>query len=90
MTAKALGASANFFRFLGQTAFYKQVTPWLVLADNFRLGFAIPFSGSDVPLSERFFTGGADSLRGFPINGAGPQRPVPVCTNPSDQLARAR
>ena len=85
VTAKALGASADFFRFLGQTAFYKQVTPWLVLADNFRLGFAIPFSGSDVPLSERFFTGGADSLRGFPINGAGPQRPVPVCTNPNDE-----
>ena len=85
VTAKALGSSANFFRFLGQTAFYKQVAPWLVLADNFRLGFAIPFAGSDVPLSERFFTGGADSLRGFPINGAGPQRALPVCTNPNDQ-----
>lgn len=85
VTAKALGSSANFFRFLGQTAFYKQVAPWLVLADNFRLGFSIPFAGSDVPLSERFFTGGADSLRGFPINGAGPQRALPVCTNPNDQ-----
>ena len=35
-------------------------------------------------MSERFFTGGADSLRVFPINGAGPQGPVPVCSNPSD------
>jgi len=35
-------------------------------------------------LSERFFSGGPDSLRGFPINGAGPQRPVPVCSNPAD------
>lgn len=84
VTSKALGASANFVRFLGQTAFYKQVTPWLVWANNFRLGFANPFSGSDVPLSERFFTGGADSLRGFPIDGAGPQRPLPVCTDPSN------
>ena len=23
-------------------------------------------------------------MRGFPINGAGPQRPVPVCSNPND------
>jgi outer membrane protein assembly factor BamA len=23
-------------------------------------------------------------LRGFPINGAGPQRPLPVCSNPAD------
>jgi len=84
VTSKALGASADFVRFLGQTAFYVPVKPWLVWATNFRLGLAAPFSGSDVPLSERFFSGGADSLRGFPINGAGPQRPVPVCTNPSN------
>src|SRR6202030_4369797 len=48
------------------------------------LGFAVPFAGSQVPLSERFFSGGADSLRGFPINGAGPRRPVTVCSNPND------
>lgn len=84
VTAKSLGASADFLRFLGQTAFYKPVKPWLIWANNFRIGLAKPFSGSDVPLSERFFSGGADSLRGFPINGAGPQRPVPVCSNPSN------
>ena len=71
--------------FLDRHAFYKQVKPWLVWANDFRLGLAKPFSGSEVPLSGRFFTGGADSLRGFPINGAGPQRPVPVCSNPADQ-----
>jgi outer membrane protein insertion porin family len=85
VTPTAFGSSANFVRFLGQTSFYKQVKPWLVWANDFRLGLAKPFSGSEVPLSERFFTGGADSLRGFPINGAGPQRPVPVCSNPADQ-----
>lgn len=83
VTSRPLGASADFVRFLGQTAFYKPVKPWLVWANNFRLGFARSFSGSDVPLSEEFFSGGADSLRGFPINGAGPQRPLPVCSNPA-------
>jgi len=84
VTPAALGSSADFVRALGQTAIYRQVKPWLVFANNVRLGFAVPFAGSDVPLSERFFSGGADSLRGFPINGAGPQRPVQVCANPSD------
>jgi len=84
VTSTALGASANFLHFLGQSAFYIPVKPWLVWANNFRLGLAAPFSNSYVPISERFFTGGADSLRGFPINGAGPQRPLPVCTDPSD------
>ena len=84
VTSKAFGASDDFLRFLGQTAFYFPVKPWLVWANNFRLGLAEPFNGSEVPLAERFFSGGADSLRGYPINGAGPQRPVPVCSNPSD------
>jgi outer membrane protein insertion porin family len=84
VTPTALGSSSNFVRFLGQTAFYLPVEPWLTWANNFRVGFAPPFSGSRVPLSERFFSGGADSLRGFPMNGAGPQRPVTVCSNPGD------
>lgn len=79
-----LGSSVNFVRFFGQTSFYKPVTPWLTWANNFRLGLAKPFAGGAIPLSERFFSGGADSIRGFPINGAGPQRPVSVCSNPSD------
>jgi len=84
ITPTALGSSSDFTRFLGQNAFYLQLRPWLVWANNFRLGLAAPFSNSRVPLSETFFSGGPDSLRGFPINGAGPQRPVTVCGNPTD------
>jgi outer membrane protein insertion porin family len=84
VTPTALGSSSDFTRFLGQTAFYLPMRPWLIWANNFRIGLASPFAGSFVPLSERFFSGGADSLRGFAINGAGPQRPVTVCSNPSN------
>ena len=55
----------------------------MVWASRAQLGFAVPFAGSFVPTSERFFTGGGNSLRGFPINGAGPQRTVPACSNPA-------
>jgi outer membrane protein insertion porin family len=86
VTPEVLGSSASFVRFLGQTAYYKPVfNKKLVWANNVRLGLAKPFSNSDVPLASRFFSGGSDTLRGFPINGAGPQRPVPVCANPADK-----
>jgi outer membrane protein assembly factor BamA len=42
---------------------------------------AQPIAGSRVPLSESFFTGGGDSLRGFPLDGAGPQRNIYVCSS---------
>jgi outer membrane protein assembly factor BamA len=85
VTPSVFGSSSSLVRFLGQSSFYKPLTPWLTWATNVRLGFAAGFGDNGyVPLSERFFSGGPDSLRGFPINGAGPQRPVPVCSNPAD------
>ncbi len=78
------GSSDNVGRFFGQTAFYKQVKPWMVWANNFRLGLVTSWAGSHVPFSERFFSGGADSLRGFPLNGAGTQVTAYLCTMADD------
>src|SRR6266581_3709366 len=82
ITPKALGSNANFARFLGQGSYYKPFgkTVW---ANRITLGLAKSFAGGDVPTSERFFSGGETTLRGFPINGAGPQRTVPACSNPA-------
>ena len=81
----ALGSNTNFTRFLGQAAYYRRVlgdnTVW---ANSFRLGLEFAFSGAQVPLSQSFFSGGGSTLRGFPLDGAGPQRAVPVCSNPAD------
>lgn len=74
------GSSDNVARFFGQTAYYRQVKPWLVWANNFRLGLVSSFGGSHVPFSERYFSGGSDSLRGFTLNGAGPQQDALLCT----------
>jgi outer membrane protein insertion porin family len=83
ITPKALGSNANFVRLLGQTSYYKPFGP-TVWANRITLGLAKSFgSSSDVPTSERFFSGGETTLRGFPINGAGPQRTVPACSNPA-------
>jgi outer membrane protein insertion porin family len=82
ITPKFLGSNTNFARLLGQSSYYKPFgkTVW---ANRITLGLAKSFASSDVPTSERFFSGGETTLRGFPINGAGPQRTVPACSNPS-------
>ena len=81
-----LGSSVDFTRFLGQVAYYKQLPAnKIVWANSLRVGFAQPFAGSHVPLAELFFSGGGSTLRGFPLNGAGPQRTITICGNPADQ-----
>ena len=78
ITPTAFASSANFAKLFGQYAYYKPVHS-LVFANSIRLGLATPFAGSFVPTSQLFFSGGGTSLRGFPIDEAGPQRLVPFC-----------
>jgi outer membrane protein assembly factor BamA len=78
-----LGSSVDFAKLTGQVAWYKQGFHNIVFANSLRIGLAQPFSGSSVPLSQEFFTGGGNSLRGWPLDGAGPQRPVEICSSGS-------
>jgi outer membrane protein insertion porin family len=63
---------------LGQYAFYKPIHS-MIFANSIRIGLAKAFAGSFVPTSQLYFSGGGTSLRGFPIDQAGPQRLVPFC-----------
>jgi len=78
-----LGSSVNFAKLIEQTAYYRPVFHHIVWANSLRIGLAQPFANSRVPLSEAFFTGGGNTLRGFPLDGAGPQRQVQVCSSGS-------
>lgn len=78
ITPGGLGSSADFAKLFGQYAFYKPFHS-VVFANSVRLGLAKSISGSFVPTSQLFFSGGGTSLRGFPLNEAGPQRIVPFC-----------
>jgi len=84
ITPQALGSSVSFSRLLAQTAYYKKLPKEIVWANSLRLGLEKPFAGSHVPVSEEFFSGGGSTLRGFPLNGAGPQRTIIACGNPDD------
>jgi len=79
-----LGSNFSFAQFVGQTAYFKNIHAGIIWANNVRLGLQQAFAGSEVPLSSRFFAGGGSTLRGFPLNSAGPQRTILACGNPND------
>ena len=84
VSPSTLGSSVSFAKLTTQAAYYRKVIKDIVWANSVRLGFAQPFAGSHVPISEAFFSGGGSTLRGFPLNGAGPQRTIPACGIPGD------
>ncbi|MGH9328122.1 MAG: POTRA domain-containing protein [Terriglobia bacterium] len=92
ISAAQLGSEANFARLYGQYSTYYRLNSHLIFARNTELGVESPYgplrvtpfpgetrgeAGADViPLAERFFAGGADSLRSFSLNQAGPRDSV--------------
>jgi outer membrane protein insertion porin family len=79
-----LGSNVSFGRILAQAAYYKKIPGNVVWANSIRLGLEEAFGSSHVPISEKFFSGGGSTLRGFPLNGAGPQHSIQACGNPAD------
>ena len=80
LAGRFLGGQRSFGRVLLRNATYHRLTPNLVLARQTEFGIIRPFAAptglsqqQSVPLPERFFGGGADSLRAFPYNQAGPR-----------------
>ena len=79
LASKFLGGNEQFTRFLMEHSRYYPV-PKLrdtIYSISGRLGLSTPFGGRQtLPLSERFFAGGARDLRGFGFEEAGPLDPV--------------
>jgi outer membrane protein insertion porin family len=89
--AKALGGNTSFMRFLSTYHTYYKVhqARGTILAGNLTVGLARLFDIHDkngnghiddidrlLPISERFFSGGATTLRGFPFEEAGPRQVI--------------
>ena len=79
-----LGSNFSFAQLVTQTAHYKNIGKGIIWANSLRIGLEQPFNGSEVPVSSAFFAGGGSTLRGFPLDGAGPQRQIQVCGIPGD------
>ena len=79
VAAKPVGSSASFVRFFYQNSTFHPFGRSFVFARAFRFGVEHTFPDTTVdqiPLPERFFAGGGQSIRGFGLNQAGPRDPV--------------
>jgi Outer membrane protein/protective antigen OMA87 len=94
LASRYFGSQRSFARLLVRNATYHRITKNIIFARQIQLGIIQPFSApagltaqQSVPLPERFFGGGAESLRAFPYNQAGPRdigQPV-VAGGPASQ-----
>ena len=74
LSAAAIGGD-SFVKGSAFFARYEEVRAGTVIAASARVGLSRAFGDSvELPLSERFFAGGASLMRGFKIDGVGPGR----------------
>ena len=77
ITDKAFSSEANFNRLdVSNSSYYTVGKKKYVLARNTRFGYERAFGEGKyetIPLPERLYAGGAQSLRGYSINAAGPR-----------------
>jgi outer membrane protein insertion porin family len=67
------GGDKDFFKYFNRTSFYLPLIRESVVELRLRSGFSDPFSSTDkVPIYERFFAGGASTIRGYHERKVGP------------------
>lgn len=71
------GADYRYWRVLGQIKHYNRMPFNMILATRLELGFEDSFGPRrDIPLSERFYSGGEGSVRGYGLRRIGPLSPA--------------
>lgn len=77
LASKVFASETEYLRLSGRNATYHRLGKELVLARAFTMGWLLNTArepiDKPIPLAERFFAGGAASLRAFPENQAGPR-----------------
>ncbi len=74
LASRGLGSISEFSRLLMRNSNYYPLGRRVVLARSLQFGWIQRLSGpAEIPLAERFFSGGATSDRAFPDNQAGPR-----------------
>ncbi len=82
-----LGGTNNFYRFDLDGLQYVPLPFWdLRLAFRGRLGLGQGYKGDSLPLSELFFVGGINTVRGFRFGRAGPVTPSGTLEGAAKQL----
>lgn len=68
-----LGGDNTFYRFGGDTSWYFPLPLKTVLHLRGRAGIVQGYDGKEVPIYERFYVGGINTIRGFEYGEAGPE-----------------
>ncbi len=79
VSSRLIGSNTQFLRVLTQGQYYRPLFSSVVWASSLRIGTITPYGKTAaenvpnaIPISERFFSGGATTLRGVPQDLAGP------------------
>ena len=77
MAGGPLGGTKDYWKFFGRASHYIPLFRGSVLEAKARVGMGKPYGDSDrIPIYERFFAGGAYSVRGYEERKVGPVDPV--------------
>lgn len=76
LSGDKLGGDNDFFRTIGRAQFYQPVVWGIVFKTYGRVGYIKSLSSQRIPLFERFYLGGVNSLRGFLPQSVGPKMQV--------------
>ncbi len=71
-----LGSGVQFLRLSGYARYYHPLFLGMVFKTQLNYGMIEPFGGSQIPISELYFVGGINSLRGYYLTSVSPLRPV--------------
>jgi outer membrane protein insertion porin family len=80
-----LGGENDFYRVNFRSMFYQPIWKSIIFKQFFRVGYIKSLNDQPVPLFERFFTGGVNSLRGFFPNSVGPRLRIPKSPSGKDE-----
>ena len=73
LTTRGLGATNDYYKFeLRGINYFPFLHDWFVLTTGAKIGTMGTFNGDRVPIYDRYFLGGGDSVRGFPYRSIGP------------------
>jgi outer membrane protein insertion porin family len=77
LTGGIFGADKDFFKYTNRFSYYQPLINKSVLEARLRFGWESPFSDTNkVPIYERLFAGGANTIRGYHERKVGPIDPV--------------
>jgi outer membrane protein insertion porin family len=72
-TVAGLGGDNYFWKVLGDSLWYYPTFWDTVISLRGRLGYAAGFNGEELPIFERFYVGGINTIRGLDFGEAGPR-----------------